>query len=819
MTRIFPTYNHHHVLRSRILLQESFKDNVDDSNEDFTTSFSLTCQTVQEFRPRGIFNGDGSILTTSTFSLLMLHLILVFVVTRILRMLFKPLKQPKLISQILGGIILGPSVMGRSGWFQRNVMPDTAQFLVNNLGIMGFMFFFFIYGVKCDPTLLKKSGKLHLYTALVGISIPSVLTFLVSLYMRKNMDKELSRIASMGVISAYFGITTFPVLHNILKDLNLLNSHVGRMALSMALIGDVLGTCSIVIFEAAKHGETGAKNAIWYTISLVMVFMFMMFCVRPMMMWIHNNTPEGHPVEQSYVVVILLGVFVLGFVTDMSGMAIANGPLWLGLVIPDGPPLGATLVQKSKTIMTDFLLPFSFLMVGTHTDVFAMSASDWSRLAPLFFMVLTGYLTKFLSTWVATYYWQLPFREGLALSLIMSLRGQVELIVFVHFMDKKIVNIPGFTLLVLMTVALTATFTPLISTVYDPTRPYIVNQRRNIQHHLPDSKFSMVLCIQDDETINGLINVLDISNPNSTSPFIVHALRLFELVGRAYPLFIDHDKQEMPSKYQWTHTINVLQRYQELKGEFLKLKLFTVVSPTKTMFQDICLVALENEASLIILPFKKHNVYKKGISVQTMNSQVLNHAPCSIAIFVDKGNDTSNLIETISNVAAAPSSFRRSGQQFALLFLGGADAREALVYADIMLAANQDVTLTVIRFLSDSYVGDKEREKKLDDGIVTWFWVKNERNNRVVYREVVVKNGEETIASIQSMSHSNNDDEGYDLWIVGRKQGINPVLLTGLSEWSESESEELGLIGDYISSKDFPSSGSVLVIHQQIVRG
>ena len=72
----------------------------------------------------------------------------------------------------------------------------------------------------------------------------------------------------------------------------------------------------------------------------------------------------------------------------------------------------------------------------------------------------------------------------------------------------------------------------------------------------------------------------------------------------------------------------------------------------------------------------------------------------------------------------------------AVLFLGGGDAREALVYADRMVA-NQDVSLTVIRFLSRNFKGYNEIEKKLDDGIVTWFWVKNEINQRVVYREVV----------------------------------------------------------------------------------
>ncbi|KAM0999073.1 hypothetical protein ACFX13_005973 [Malus domestica] len=131
------------------------------------------------------------------------------------------------------------------------------------------------------------------------------------------------------------------------------------------------------------------------------------------------------------------------------------------------------------------------------------------------------------------------------------------------------------------------------------------------------------------------------------------------------------------------------------------------------------------------------------------------------------------------------------------------------------MAGKFNVSLTVIRFLSHNFEGDDEMEKKLDDGLVTWFWVKNERNERVSYRDVVVRNGDETISAIQSMNDDNENN--YDLWIVGRKQGINPVLISGLSFWSEND--ELGIIRDYISFLDFCCTASVLVAQQQILRG
>ncbi|KAL2333028.1 hypothetical protein Fmac_014241 [Flemingia macrophylla] len=804
MTRVFPAprlpqassngWHQHHFNPSRHLQQHIVNITVN----NHTISYPIICHSTQDSHSAGYFFGDTPF--AHSFSVLMFTLVFVTIITRVVRFLLKPLRQPLIISQIIGGVIIGPSFLGRSRWFQRHMANDSSQFLMNNLGVMGFMFFLFCYGVKMDPSLLRKSGKLHLSTALIGITIPTVTVFVVSICLRKNMDKELAKISSLGVLAGYLGVTAFPVLYHILKELNLLNSDVGRVSLSTALIGDTFGLTFIMIFEAANQGQTRMINALWYVVSLVILVLFLVFCVRPVMIWINDNTPEGHPVHESFVVAIIGATFVMGFITDMFGVAIANGPLFLGLAIPDGPRVGATLVEKTTTIMSDILLPFSFLMVGAQTDFYAMSASPWSSLSPLFVMVMTGYLTKFFSTWIALRFWRMPLRDALAISLIMSLRGHIELVLFVHWMDKNILKVPGFTLLVLMTTLLTAIFTPLISILYDPTRPYMVNQRRNIQHNPPDEELRIVLCILDTETINGLIHLLDISNPTASSPFSISVVRLTELVARANPLFLDNEKQQVPPIYQWTNTINILKAHQQLKGMFMKLRFFTAVAPKQSMYRDICELALEQETSLIILPFDSADVHNHA--VKTVNSQVLRNAPCSVAIFVDKG-----LLQMSNTVG----SFRRNRHRFGVLFLGGGDAREALVYADRMVA-NPEVSLTVVRFLSHNFIGYNELEKKLDDGIVTWFWVKNETNQRVVYREVVVRNGEETIGAIQAMN-----DGAFDLLLVGRKQGINPVLLTGLSEWTESD--ELGLIGDYVSSDDFFGSASVLVIQQQILRG
>uniref|UniRef100_A0A7N0ZTH4 Cation/H+ exchanger domain-containing protein n=1 Tax=Kalanchoe fedtschenkoi TaxID=63787 RepID=A0A7N0ZTH4_KALFE len=748
-----------------------------------------------------------------SFTLMLLEISTVIIISRIVRILLKPLKQPRVVSDAIGGIIFGPSVLARSKGFAETMLPDNAVFIIKNIGMIGLMYFLFMTGVKMDLTMMKKTGRKHLVIALSGVIIPMLMVIIVAAAFRTSLDKEIWKVSSMGTISSSFAITAFPVLYPILREMNLLSSEMGRMALSTSIISDVIGINFVVAFEAALQGETRSIDALWYVISVVGILAFMLFCVRKFMEWIIEQTPDGKAVDQTYIILILMGVLGMGFVTDMFGVAVLNGPLWFGLAIPDGPPLGSTLVERSEVIIMEILMPFSFAFLGLYTDVFTLNDS-WPTLKPLMLMAFTGYVTKLVVTIAAALYFETPLEDSLALGLILSLRGQVEFIMLMHWMDKSIIKVPAFTLMMLLTIMVTGVATPLISIVYDPTKPYMINKRRTIQHTPPNTQLHVVACIHDQESVSGIINLIEVSNPTESSPFIVYALHLIELVGRATPVFIDHRKEDNGSNFLDNNRIHhALKMYEESRQGLVKIHPFTAVSPQRSMYQDICELSLTSKATLIILPFHKECLNTHGGAelvrrgVRTLNSNVLAHAPCSVGILVEKAPLHNPLLSAAANIG---SSSRQFTHNFAVLFLGGADAREALSYADRM-TGNPDVSLTVVRFLSHNYIGEDEMEKKLDDGLVTWFWVKNEGREHVVYREVVVKNGEETVAAIQAMN-----DNSYNLWIMGRRQGINPVLLEGLTDWNENH--ELGVIGDHVASMDFGGLASVLVLQQQVLR-
>ncbi|KAF8394860.1 hypothetical protein HHK36_018797 [Tetracentron sinense] len=805
------------------------------------------CRWAKRPHPFGIFYGENPL--DFSFPLVLLQISVIVVITRAVRFLLKPLKQPRIISDIIhgmcyrahtitilsvnicfslmskafkagsllicvalmvnvfkGGIIIGPSVLGRSEKFSAWLFPDQGVFVLKNVAIMGMMYFLFVSGVKMDPiNSMSKSGRKALYTAIVGIILPMGTVASISVLVWKFLDKDIARGASISAIASSLSITAFPVLYPILKELNLLNSEIGRLAMSTSMISDMIGYTAIVLSEAARQGATNHWNVLWYMISVLVLLAVIIGVLRPLAVWIVRQTPEGKPVDQLYVTFTMLIVLVLGFCSDFIGATVINGPLWFGLAMPDGPPLGAALVERSETVINDLLMPLMFAFVGLYTDVFSMT--NFSTLGSLLVIILVGYIAKLFGTLLPSLYFKLPLREGLVLSLIMSLRGQVEMFLFLHWvLDYKFLKTPSFTLMVLLTTLVTAIATPLIGILYKPTRPYINKKRRTIQHAQPGSELHIVAGIHDKESVAALINLLEASNPTSYSPIVVYALHLVELVGRATPMFIAH--KSCPENNGFDIKVSAFRILEQVSPDHVEINSFTSVSPYTSMYQDICDFALEKTASLIVIPFHKERLGGHGQiglhrGVQQVNSNVIAHAPCSVGILVDRGPFRRPLMSR---------SVRGASQyNVAVLFLGGADAREALAYADRMVGKSL-VSLTVVRFLSNNNEGDNVMEKKLDDGLVTWFWVKNEQNDRVVYKEVVVRNGEETVAAIQAMNSNS-----YDLWIMGRQMGINPVLVEGLSQWSDNP--EMGVIGDYVTSSDFGCTASVLVVQQQVLSG
>lgn len=359
-----------------------------------------------------------------------------------------------------------------------------------------------------------------------------------------------------------------------------------------------------------------------------------------------------------------------------------------------------------------------------------------------------------------------------------------------------------YVVLCISMIIITGVITPLVRWLYDPSRRYVVYRRRTVLHSNPHADLRILVCINDEDDTPNAINLLEALNPAKNSPLTVYVLNQIELVGRASPLLISHKHTRRNSNDASLSekVVNAFRCYEKNKHGFVSVHTFTAISPCATMHDDVCSLALDKRTSLVIIPFYKTfqadgrtESYKKVGRI--LNKKVIRKAPCSVAILVDRG-----LLKT-----SRPSLESWSSYAVAVLFLGGADDREALAIAERM-CGHPNISLTLIRFVSGNTFDDSIEERRVDNELLSDFRQWMEANNRVMYIEEVVMDGLGTTAVIRSMENK------YDLVLVGRSHDPKSPILSGLRDWNEQP--ELGPIGEILASADFMGNTTILVVQQ-----
>ncbi|KAI3991533.1 hypothetical protein MKX01_017152 [Papaver californicum] len=797
--------------------------------------YCVVCYEANKITQSGVWKGDNPL--DYAVPLFILQLGLVVVMTRLVEFILKPFGQPRVVSNIIGGIILGPSVLGRSERFALKVFPIRSILVLQTIANIGLVFTFFSVGIQMDLSVVRRAGKKSLVVALAGMGLPFIIAAASShklMHSHPTQDINLADAnIDQGVFILFFGValsvTAFTVIARVLAELKLLSAEIGRLAMSSVIVNDLLAWILLALatilsryrqhLDNLQHGETRqdiGSDAGWLAFSSIVFVGFCIFVIRPGIKWIIKRTAEGESVSDFYLCLILTGVMVCGFVADSTGTHAFLGALLFGLVIPNGP-LASNLIETMEDFVSNLLLPLFFVVCGLRTNVRSLSYS--ADLVWLFSVTILCSLARMGAVFLTAVYYEMPTSEGAILGMLMNIKGLNEIIVLEE----------TFTFLVIVTVVTTGVIIPTVTALYRYGGRFVPNKRRTIQKSKPDADLRLLVCIHNYRNISAITKLLDISHPTKRSPIHVYALQLVELRGLASAMLIVHNSRKSNhhapnrSQAQSDQIVNALETYEQ-NAAAVSVNHLTAISPYSTMHEDICNLAEDKKVSLLIVPFHKQQSIDGGMEetnpdFRTVNQNVLANAPCSVGILVDRGLGASSRA-TKSHAA----------QSIIILFFGGPDDREALAYASRM-SDSPDVSLTVLRFIpgeeskgwsrrhdNDStdnemltVVTDNDRERQKDEDIVGDFRMKTANDESAVYIEKVTNNGEETVSIIKSL------DDAYDLFIVGRGQGTISPLTDGLTDWSECP--ELGVIGDILASPDFASAMSVLVVQQYMGMG
>jgi Kef-type K+ transport system membrane component KefB len=184
----------------------------------------------------------------------------VLVLARILGEICRKFKQPAIIGEIVAGIILGPTLLGAYWHSMFNdifLASPRAYGAFDGLANVGIILLMFIAGFEVDIKQIKRDGKQAAAISLTGIIFPFIIGFATAWFFYERIFSNND--SNQFITSMFFGtalsITALSVITKILMDLEILNTKIGNIVLTSAMIDDFLGWVLFSIIMQMLHSK------------------------------------------------------------------------------------------------------------------------------------------------------------------------------------------------------------------------------------------------------------------------------------------------------------------------------------------------------------------------------------------------------------------------------------------------------------------------------------------------------------------------------------------------------------------------------------
>ncbi len=369
---------------------------------------------------------DGEAGAVNPFIPLMFALGIILLASRAGGALARRLGQPRVLGQLLVGVVLGPTVLDMLHW---GILQGVdLQHTIKEFAELGVLLLMFNIGLEVHLSELAKVGKVAIFGGVLGVAVPIALTMLVALPAGYDMFPALFA----GVTLA---ATSVSISAQVLLELGYLHTKEGNALLATALIDDVLAILAVsltLVLAGAGANEGGADLSQLLVIVLQMAgyiaaaFALAWYGLPRAFRWIRMR-PQ---LSQAYGIPIfaLATALFFGWSAEyFGGVAAITGAFIAGVGLSQ---LGANMKHDIEQAMSHlayvFLVPIFFVDVGLETD---LSAFPLEALPFMLVLLLMAVISKVFGAGIGARMGGFDLRESLRVGVCMVSRGEVGLII------------------------------------------------------------------------------------------------------------------------------------------------------------------------------------------------------------------------------------------------------------------------------------------------------------------------------------------------------------------------------------------------------
>lgn len=399
--------------------------------------------------------------------LLLLQVAILLVTSFVFGELVSKIGQPKVIGQLVAGIVLGPSVLGAIAPELSGVVFPVEKAQSNLLEVvswLGVIFLLMLAGMEVNMKQIWEQRKPACGASVLGALIPFFVGIGMGFALPENlMVNPNERLPMALYLGTLLSVSSVPVVAKILIDMKLMQLPVGQITLTAALVNDIFGCFMIAVVSVFADAATGHGGISILRVALGgIAFLAALVFGRKLFFALFARIKRTGNEEGMLTVATIL-LLLAAATTQFIGLHVVLGAFAVGILIAQTPAIDHRITQPLHVVTMAIFAPIFFAAAGLNVNLTVLSDPNLLFATVSFSLIVC--VTKISSAYFGARLGKLPQREALAVGVGVNAYGAMGLIFATIGFSLGILTVDMYSIIVVMALVTTAIAPPLLRVI------------------------------------------------------------------------------------------------------------------------------------------------------------------------------------------------------------------------------------------------------------------------------------------------------------------------------------------------------------------
>ena len=384
------------------------------------------------------------ILNGNELNILILAILLLLISSFIFGKVFELIKAPKVVGEIVGGMILGVSGIGLLNINLYNSVFNgfaEEQKILDIFYQLGLMLLMFSSGYSTQISIDKSNAKTYTQLFIGATVIPTILGLPFISVFKNNFIGLADSYESYAIVFLIsMSITSIPVISKIFFDINMMNTKYSNMVLSVATIQDL---CLWIALNLSISIVSGEELNTFKFISTTIFTIGLLLGVKAIEKFIKDKHLS---LQKNTISISLITLLSVVYILNILNINIMYSSFIAGYLIKAFVGENNNEVLKVKDFGFNFFIPIYFALVGIKLDII----HNFSLVRFIIFAII-AFGAEFIGTVLVMWFSKLNKKAIISLGITMNARGGPGIVLATTAYANNIISLEFFTVLIVTT--------------------------------------------------------------------------------------------------------------------------------------------------------------------------------------------------------------------------------------------------------------------------------------------------------------------------------------------------------------------------------